>query len=231
MISTICGAAVDWGATGDMLSGVGSMAGAGAVIFAAWKGADTFKQWRRQKHHERCMVVAEELLTLAYKLKRAFDAIRSPGMLASEIEEMKVKLRESGHLKEETSNAEAGILTTAQATLSRTEFYKPLFEELLNRTPVAKAIFGDNLAAQLNVFWMQRARVVTAANTYARSYHERELRREEDEQRRRERHDRTEGVIWAGGALDGVDQVANAIDAAISSMEAELLPIIRDQPT
>lgn len=70
-MQTICGVAIDWSATGDMMAGLGGLIGAGAVIYAAPKAADTFSSWRKQKHHERCMIVAEDILTLAYKLSGA----------------------------------------------------------------------------------------------------------------------------------------------------------------
>ena len=79
-----------------MLSGIGTIVGAGAVIYAAHKGSDTFKQWRRQKNEERRIDLAEQVLTLAYKLKRAIEGIRSPIMMANEIVEVEALLREQG---------------------------------------------------------------------------------------------------------------------------------------
>ena len=58
--------AVDWSALGAMLSGVGTIIGAGTVLDAALIGRNTFKDWRRQKQEERRMAAAEQLLVIAY---------------------------------------------------------------------------------------------------------------------------------------------------------------------
>jgi hypothetical protein len=70
------GTPIDWAATGQMLSGWGTFAGAAAVAFAAYKGADTFLSWKRQKRTERRMAVAEEILVVFYNFKRAFAHVR-----------------------------------------------------------------------------------------------------------------------------------------------------------
>lgn len=228
-MKNFCGVPVDWSATGDMMAGAGAIIGAGAVIWAAKVGRSTFNDWKRQKNEGRRIDLAEQLLALAYKLKRAFQGIRSPGMLGWEISEMERMLTESGMIDAQTPDHIKSGLSTAQATLSRTEHHKPLFDELLDTMPVAKAIFGEEMEEALNTFWMQRAKVVVAAQTYADI-----IRRNEPRDERRlddllARRDRTEGVFWEGGGPDGVDSVANAIVAAITTMEDRLFPIIRHE--
>lgn len=215
----------DWSATGSMLSGIGTLVGAGAVIYAARKGADTFKQWRKQKHHERCMIVAEEVLTLAYKLKRAFQAIRSPAIFGGEMAQLTQTLRDSGAIRQDEEPGQ--LLTTAQAALFRVDQHRQLFETLLDKMPVAKAIFGDEVADLMDTFWRQRGKVVASAQSYAR--YTRDLPIDSDAYRRQEeRRTRLEAVLWDGGAADDVDQFAVDVDQAVSRLEAKLLPIIRD---
>ena len=208
-----------------MISGIGTALGAGAIVYAARKGADTFKQWRKQKHHERCMSLAEEVLTLVYKLKRAFEGIRSPAIFAGELAEIVQKLRESGLVDGDAEPDQ--LLTTAQAALSRTEFHRSLFDALLDNIPVAKAIFGDEVADQMNVFWSLRVRIVSAAHSYVRD--RRQLPAGADhELRQRERRERNESILWSGGDENGVDQFELDLDGAINHLEAELLPILRN---
>jgi hypothetical protein len=219
---------IDWNATGSMLSGIGTLVGALAIIYAAHKGADTFRQWRKQKHHERCMAVAEDVLTLAYKLKRAFQAIRSPAIFGWEMSQLVQTLRENGQIQEGEEPGQ--LLITAQAALSRVDYNRPLFEALLDKLPVAKAILGDQVADWMDVLWKLRAKIVTSAQSYAR--YTRNLPTDSDAYRRQEeRRERLEGILWEGGAVDEVDQIAIGVDEAITHLETELLPIIRDQMT
>ena len=54
---------IDWAATGTMLSGIGTLVGALAVIGAAIIGSHTFENWKRQKLAERNFELAERILT------------------------------------------------------------------------------------------------------------------------------------------------------------------------
>lgn len=218
---------IDWAATGSMLSGWATLIGAGAVVYAAHKGSDTFKQWRRQKSEERRIDLAEQVLTLAYKLRRSIESIRSPMMLAGEIADVEAKLREQGLLDDHTAEGKKGNLTTAQATLYRVTSYKELWDALLDIMPVAKAVFGDEIEAQLNAFWLLRGKIVAAAQSYARLPDHDHARNAEARQREIDRRERLEQAIWFGGGEDGVDALANSVDEAVKSLEVHLLPIIR----
>lgn len=222
----VCGS-IDWAATGAMLSGWGSLAAAGAVIFAAKVGRSTFNDWKRQKNEGRRIDLAEQLLALAYKLKRAFAGIRSPGMLGWEIGEMEKKLTESGMIDAQTPHHIKSGLSTAQATLSRADHPKALFDELLDTMPVAKAIFGEDMEDALNTFFVQRAKIITAAQRYADLIRRDEPRDERKLDALMERREKTETIFWEGGNAEGVDEVADVIAGAIRTMEARLLPIIR----
>jgi len=210
-----------------MLSGWGTLIGAAAIVYAAHKGSDTFKQWRRQKSEERRIDLAEQILTLAYKLKRAIEPIRSPMMLAGEIAQVEVSLREQGLIGDNAPEGNRGDLTTAQATISRVHHHKELWDALLDITPVAKAIFGNETEKQLNEFWLIRGKIIAAAYAYARLAGRPPARTAEAQERQNERRDKLEQVIWFGGGEDGVDEVANSVDAAVAGLEAALLPIIR----
>jgi hypothetical protein len=167
----ICGL-VDWDGTGSMLSGIGTIIGALAVIYAAHKGSDTFKQWRRQKNEERRIELAEQVLTLAYKLRRAIEGIRSPAMWGAEQGEVYDELRKNGVINDQTPEGHKGILATAQATMSRSNVHKPLWDALLDTMPTAKAVFGDDVEGALDEIWKQRNRIITAAQRYARLIHQ-----------------------------------------------------------
>lgn len=222
----ICGS-IDWSATGSMLSGWGTLIGVAAVIYAAHKGSDTFKQWRRQKSEERRIDLAEQVLTTAYKLKRAIEGIRSPMMLVGEIATVELNLRERGLINDSISDAAKSTLTTAQGTLMRIDHYKDLWNALLDITPVSKAVFGDQIEKQLEEFWHQRSKIVAAANAYARLPTDNYARTAEQQMQQHQRRDRLEQTLWYGSSENGLDAIGNAVNSAIRELETVLLPIIR----
>lgn len=226
-------ASIDWAATGSMLSGWATLFGAGAVVYAAHKGADTFKQWRRQKNEERRIELAEDILTLAYKLRRAIEGIRSPAMWAEEINSVHDELAEKGIINDQTPEGHKSILATAQATLSRSNANKALWDTLLETMPTAKAVFGDEVESELNEFWAVRGKMIASAQGYARLIHQVAPRSEEEQEAQMKRQGRLEGVIWSGGDIwagkdgEAVDEVGDAINRMVEQLEATLLPIIR----
>jgi hypothetical protein len=220
-------AAIDWAATGAMLSGWATLIGALAVFYAAHKGADTFQQWRRQKSEERRIELAEQVLTLSYKLRRAIEGIRSPAMFEPESSTVYDELTKNGVINDNTPVGHKGILATAQATLSRTNSNKQLWDSLLDTMPSAKAVFGDEIETALNQIWTQRGRIIVAAQRYARTIHDRHAPTDEALEQQLKRNERVEAIIWAGAGENGDDEIASKIDASIEALEKTLLPVIR----
>ncbi len=208
-----------------MLSGIGTLIGAGAVIYAAHKGSDTFKQWRRQKSEERRIELAEQILTLAYKITRAFEGIRSPAMLSGEMTRVEASLREQ--LEPDDKRSFGSNLITAQGALLRIDHYKNLWDALLDTMPVAKAVFGNDIETQLSTFWTQRGKIIASAHSYARSAYRGHAPTEEIKEQQLQQLDRLEQVLWSGGDESGVDAFANTVNAAVAALEAPLLLIIR----
>lgn len=65
----------DWAGFGSLLSGVGTIIGALAVIITAIVGSRTFEGWRKQKLSERRIEQAERILTATYKARRALGDV------------------------------------------------------------------------------------------------------------------------------------------------------------
>ncbi len=116
-INTSC-PLIDWSATGAMLSGLGTLIGAFAVIYAA-------SIWKKQKIAERRMVLAEKILHSAYDAKRALDAIRSP------FSYLDLKLT-----KEQQRSA------TATDYSNRLQNTSTQQQALFDNIPMAKALYG-----------------------------------------------------------------------------------------
>ncbi len=221
-----CGT-IDWTAVGSMLSGIGTVVGAGAVFYAAHKGSDTFRQWRRQKNAERRIELAEQILTLAYKVRRAFEGVRSPAIWGGERADLEAQLRESGLISDETPEGTKVTLVEAQAVVTRANYHKNLWDSLLDMMPVAKAIFGDEIEAMLNEFWTLRTKLLQASKRHATFAAKRYPSNEKDLERRFKREAEIQDVIWSGASEDGVDKVADAVNAAVHGLECKLLIIIR----
>ncbi|MBK5923071.1 hypothetical protein CCR90_04605 [Rhodovulum sulfidophilum] len=66
----------DWSALGNVLSGIGTIVGAIAVIWAARLGSGTFESWREQKISERRIDQAEWILIATYNARRSLGDLR-----------------------------------------------------------------------------------------------------------------------------------------------------------
>jgi hypothetical protein len=207
---------IDWNATGSMLAGWATLAGAVAVVYAARTGANTFGAWKRQKQEERRMDAAEKILTLAYRLKRNLTSVRNPGMLGYEIETAKEKL--SGHdWYDALTEAQKAKAQTAQAILLRLIRYQEDWDKIFELMPIALALFGEPVESHLQSIWRQVVAVRVSAETYA-TYDGADA----------EFQQRIERDIWEiGGAFAQEDQIGLAIGAAVTGLEAVLLPVIR----
>lgn len=205
---------VDWAATGQMLSGVGTLAGALAVAYAAHKGSDTFKQWRAQKTEQRRIDLAEEVLTKAYDFQRTIRMLRSPATYVYEAEEAIKSLEEEYEGFRSLHDGKKRSLETAQVILHRAMKYKETFQAVSDLMPVSKAVFGDAVFSELDSLWRCMARVRAAAQTYGNAADDGgELRR------------KMESVFWEGAS--DPDEVANQIADAIQRLDAHLLPVLR----
>ena len=86
---------IDWSATGSWMQAWAGIAGAGAVFYAAHRGAASFEQWLKQRQTERKIAAAERIMTFVYKAKRTFEAIRNAGSFGYESDAAEKRLKES----------------------------------------------------------------------------------------------------------------------------------------
>ena len=157
----------------------------------------------------------------------------APAIWADEVAKVHTELTERGLIDEQTSEDRKSILATAQATISRSNLSKPLWDTLLDTLPTAKAVFGNEIESELNELWKIRSKVIASAQSYARLANQSKPRDEKELESQIKRQGRLEGVIWSGGDIwagkDGetVDEVGDAINHSVEQLEAVLLPIIR----
>lgn len=212
--------AVDWTATGAWMQAWAGFAQAGAVVFVAYKGADAFKAWRRQKIEERRMQAAERILTVAYRMRRALSAIRHPMMWSGPLEAAEQKLLDKGYSFAGMSDGEKKKVVHAQAILDRIGGFSTEWDEMLEVTPLAKALFGAALESQLERLMRQRNMVAASAESYA-----------DDDGSDPAFTKQIRADIWEnlGTRNKSDDKIAAEIAEAISSVEAVLLPILRTE--
>ncbi|MCL6683757.1 hypothetical protein [Sphingomonas alba] len=154
MTNTVCGAVIDWAATGSMLQGLGTIAGVSAVVWGTLKATGT---WKAQKLAERRSDNAERILTAVYKGRRAIKYIRGVMVWAHELSAAEAKLKENPDW-ERATEARQKRLVTAQAyydRLNRTKDERLALDECL---PMARALFGEELEAAIeklnHQFWI-----------------------------------------------------------------------------
>ncbi len=158
-MSGICGGVIDWGATGSMLQGVGTLIGAIAVVGGAYYAGEL---WKKQKIAERRFEIAERILTATYKGRSALSFVRSPMMWGHELSKAERKLEEDSAwgLQE---NKRKERLITAQAYYNRLSLTKDEQLALEESLPMAKALFNEKLENALQTlrrqFWLVQVNV------------------------------------------------------------------------
>jgi hypothetical protein len=150
---------IDWDATGSMLSGWGTLIGAFAVIWAATR-------WRQQKLAERRFELAERILIATYNAQLALAHVRNAEVSTDELRRAKEKLSDyvvgwPAQSKERTMR-----LTKAHAYYDRLNSSIPAKNELVNCLPVARAIYGTELAEQIIELRRQFQIVQVSVETY-----------------------------------------------------------------
>lgn len=151
---------IDWDATGSMLAGWGTIAGAGAVAYAAHRAADTLASWKKQRIAERRLDHAERTLAATYKVREAIDQIRSPLIHGVELERAKAELTEDPKWLDSLDEQKRKRLFTGQVYVMRIRDTVEAWNDLQAVLPLAKALFDDKLEEALgkllHVRWLIR---------------------------------------------------------------------------
>lgn len=223
-----CDTPIDWSATGDFIGGIGTVLGAVAVIVTATKAADTFRQWKLQRLEDRKMQLAEQALTLVYKLDPAIAFIRNPMVSGEENEAARQTLTDQNVMNDQTPEGRVNVLATAQATLNRIKSYRPLFDNLAEIRPVVRAIFGTETEQSLAVFDKAARDVQGAAVGYA-YIRLAQPRSQEEADREWERMQRFQNIIWQDSEFDEhgepvKDKIKDDCAEAVQKLEQAFQP-------
>ncbi|THD38319.1 MAG: hypothetical protein E7773_00770 [Sphingomonas sp.] len=150
---------VDWAATGSMLQGIGTIVGAGAVMWGAAKGTAA---WKEQKRAERRLQMAEQILTATHRVRGAIAYVRGVMLWAHELNAAEEKLKEDAHWTSQTQ-ARQKRLITAQAYYTRLNNTRKDQDALVDCLPMARALFSEELEKAVETlnrqFWIIRTYV------------------------------------------------------------------------
>ena len=206
---------IDWAATGAMLTGIGTIAGAGSIIGAALLGKKAASNFREQKQAEREMEFAERALAVAYKLQSAFDAIRSPMSSASDLESAEGELKDQDwfvHL----ANGRKKQTIQANVFFQRVRHFEEDFDEALALVPFVRAYFGNAAGEALTDIVHCRRLVTVYAEAYAKN-----------DFNDKSHTETIQAHIWRGWTSNDDDPVRKKIETALNVLEDQLSPVIR----
>lgn len=217
MCPTLLPAVIDWSATGAMIQGLGTLAGAVAVYAAARLGLSA---WKHQKLAERNRDQAEVILHAAYNARRALVYLRSPWMSGSEQAAAEEKLNtDDPNWRDNIVEEKQKRIITAQAYYMRAI---RLFDErskLEDCLPMARALFGEELENAIETLHHQFHIVLTYADAYVDDYNGTD----------RDFTVKIRRALFASNkrAAGDENEVSDAIDSSIAVIEATCLPYLR----
>ncbi|ATE64125.1 hypothetical protein [Rhizorhabdus dicambivorans] len=226
VMTIVIDGATDWAATGQMLSGVGTVLGALAVIYAAKVGADTFSSWKRQKLEERRIAVAEQALALAFRIEEAFEQIRYPSATATEQAAAFENMIGIGLIDDRTPIEIRSRLLPAQVAVDRINATSPLFLELSEVMPLTRAFLHRDVAEHLVELRQHRQRITHAALELLQNARHAQ-RAQTENQREREEKWRNEREAIVISDEDRLDVFRGAINNCVARLDGQLGPIVR----
>lgn len=207
---------IDWGATGAMLQGEGTLLGAAAVLIAATIGGTTFKSWRKQQVAGRKLSQAERILEATYKARRALKYVRGVMVWGHESKAAEDLLKENPDWKMQVEAKQKRIVTT-QVFLTRLNNTRDEQIALDQCLPMARALFGEELENAVETLRHQFWVVQVDAEAYM-----------DDDGRDQQFSKRIRRGMYAIDPPQGeVNEVTVKIETAVATIEAECLPVLR----
>ena len=204
---------VDWVATGSMLTGLGTIAGAASIAWAALIGRSRFDEWRRRGTEKRRIDVAESVLLAAIECQTAYSEVRSikQNPLAWKAGELRARKERDPMDQSELRRAEIAGWDRVQRMLDQS----PKFEKLQSLRPLALAYFGENLDQLIQDLICVRTEIVQAG-----AYYDQATQGESDRSPMK-----LEAILWE--QFPCADPTQDKLDRIHQGFEDLLLPILR----
>ena len=212
----LCGSQINWVATGQMLTGLGTWAGAAALLIAAIIGRSAASDFREQKVEARKIEHAEAALSAAYRIRDALHVIRSPLSTGAENADARQEMEKFDWFKNKDDEEQSRIVQ-ANVFYQRIRRYDDDFQSAIEMLPFLKAYFGDVEEGALRDLIRARNAVRIYAESFAqRVYSDRDIQL------------KIESYIWEGAMPGQEDPIALRVSNSIVILEKSLLPIVRN---
>lgn len=203
-----------------MLSGVGTLIGAGAVLVATYIGGNSLKMWRRQQLLQRHMDLAERVLTRVVQARDEIASVRFPLKEAHEFAAADKTLEANGFIKKGFEDAKWRKLSGAQVTLHRLNRFQETWTALDLLRHSAYVYFGNEVADAIETIQAQVRRIRIDAELYA-----------EDNGNDAEFSKGLMNTLSSSRPKSEVDELAQAVDDAVKKTEANLKPLLTEVAT
>lgn len=214
----LCARAIDWDATGSMMSAMAAWVAVLVAICAAIKAASSYEDWRRQKLAERHIAHAETILAATYRAQYNLIEIRQP-LTRLERQQAQNKLEAEGALGRLSSSRESQRIDT-EVYLKRVEDAAEGRLAIYRAIPYAKAFLHQDMEQALLTLHGQFKRVAE----YAIENDQHNYRNADEDSRIRGR------LIREALSYDEEqprDEIGSAVADAISTIESHCLSILR----
>lgn len=199
---------------GAVLQGIGALAQAFAIGFAAWMASNSFNGWRKQKLSERRIEQAERILTAAYKARRALGYVRSPLMEAYELSAAEAHLEKQDFWSTVDNNRRQRIVS-AQGYYNRLNSVLDERRAVGECLPMARALFGEQVEKALELLDRQFHLVRIAVESNSLDGNDREFSRSLRED------------ISSSSSSDRPNKMNLLIEEQVKQIEDALLPVLR----
>lgn len=201
---------------GLVLQGVGALAQAFAIYFAAWMASNTFDGWRRQKVAERRIEHAERILGATYKARRALEYVRSPMMESHELHSAEKALENRDFWMTLDENRKLKY-KMAQGYYSRLNAVLDDRRKVEESLPMARALFGEKVERALEQINRQFTIIGDAVDIY-KDY-------EDDTDREFARSLREK--ISTVDSTDRPNKMNLLVEEQVKIIETALIPLLR----
>lgn len=209
--------AIDWAATGAMLTGIGTLASAASIAVAAIVGNKKVNDFTEQRRSERQLEFAESALAVTYRLESVLDAIRSPFSSGGELDLSRKELEDLDWFKAE-SKQKQDRWVQSNVFIQRIRRFEKDFDEALTLLPFVKAYFGAEVEEALAQLLKARNLVRINAEEYA-----------EDSGSDPEFTKDIRAHIWGSFSSKRPDPIRDLVRPAVELLEKKLGPIIREE--
>lgn len=199
---------------GVALQGVGSLAQAFAIGFAAWIASNTFKGWRKQKLSERRIEQAERILTATYNARRALGYVRSPLMEAHELSAAEAHLEKQAYWETVDANRKQRLIS-AQGYYNRLNVVLEERRAVEECLPMARALFGEQVEKAMELLNRQFHMVRISVDSNSLDGNDREFTRSLREE------------ISSSSGSERPNKMNVLIEEQVKQIEDTLLPVLR----